>query len=202
MPIKTKLSNDILKTLTTGAQVLEEDSLGAKVYRLADGKFLKLFRRKRLISSALFLPYSDRFWLNAVRLRELGIPTLTPLELYGLEDTSMSAVLYSPLPGRTLKDIYLDAPAAFGKHLPVLIDFIRMLHRRGIYFRSLHLGNIVLTPEGGLGLIDIADLSFQGRPLSKAKARRNLAHFSRLLESLDIAEQFPLTALTSAVLAD
>jgi hypothetical protein len=202
MPIKTKLNNDMLATLTAGAQVLEEDSLGPKVYRLADGNFLKLFRRKRLISSALFVPYSDRFWLNAVRLKELGIATLTPLELYRLEDTSLSAVLYRPLQGRTLKDIYLDEPEAFGKHLPVLIDFIRTLHRRGIYFRSLHLGNIVLTPEGSLGLIDIADMSFQRPPLSKAKARRNLAHFARLLKNLGLAEQFPLAALTSAVLKD
>ncbi|EJO92084.1 Oligosaccharide repeat unit polymerase Wzy, O-antigen ligase [Ectopseudomonas mendocina DLHK] len=202
MPIKTKLNNDMLATLTAGAQVLEEDSLGPKVYRLADGNFLKLFRRKRLISSALFVPYSDRFWLNAVRLKELGIATLTPLELYRLEDSSLSAVLYSPLQGKTLKDIYLDEPDAFGKHLPILTDFIRTLHRRGIYFRSLHLGNIVLTPEGSLGLIDIADLSFQRRPLSKAKARRNLAHFARLLENLGLAEQFPLAALTSAVLED
>ncbi len=200
MPIKTKLSNEMLTTLTAGAQVVEEDSLGPKVYRLTDGNFLKLFRRKRLISSALFVPYSDRFWRNAVRLKELGIPTLTPLELYVLDNSSLSAVLYRPLAGRTLKDIYLDEPEAFGKHLQGLIDFIRTLHHRGIYFRSLHLGNIVSTPEGTLGLIDIADLSVQRRPLSKAKARRNLAHFSRLLDNLGLAEQFPLAALTSAVL--
>lgn len=200
MPIKTKLSNDMLATLTAGAQVLEEDSLGPKVYRLADGNFLKLFRRKRLISSALFVPYSDRFWRNAVRLKDLGILTLTPLQLYELENSSLSAVLYSPLKGKTLKDVYLDAPDVFDKHLQSLIDFIRTLHRRGIYFRSLHLGNIVLTPEGTLGLIDIADLSVQRSPLSKAKARRNLVHFSRLLDNLGIAEQFPLAALTSGIL--
>ena len=200
MPIKTKLSNEMLTTLTAGAQVVEEDSLGPKVYRLTDGNFLKLFRRKRLISSALFVPYSDRFWRNALRLKELGIPTLTPLELYVLDNSSLSAVLYRPLVGRTLKDIYLDEPEAFGKHLQGLIDFIRTLHHRGIYFRSLHLGNIVWTPEGTLGLIDSAGLSVQRRPLSKAKARRNLAHFSRLLDNLGLAEQFPLAALTSAVL--
>jgi len=200
MPLKTKLSHDMLTTLTAGAEVLEEDSLGPKVYKLANGNFLKLFRRKRLISSALFVPYSNRFWRNAVRLSELGIPTLTPLELYRLTNTSLSAVLYQPLQGKTLKEIYLANPDAFVSHLPRLIDFIRKLHHDGIYFRSLHLGNIVLTPQGALGLIDIADLSFQNRPLSKSKARRNLAHFSRLLENMGIAEKFPLAALTSAVL--
>lgn len=202
MPIKTKLSNDQLAILVDGANVLEEDSLGPKVYKLSNGSFLKLFRRKRLLSSALINPYSYRFWRNAIRLTKLGIPTLTPLELYQLPDSSLSAVLYRPLEGKTLKDIYLSDPSNFGKYLPDLVEFIRHLHRNGIYFRSLHLGNIVLTPQGTLGLIDIADLSFQHRKLSKAKARRNLAHFSRLLENLDIAKQFPLAALTAGVLAD
>jgi serine/threonine protein kinase len=202
MPIKTKLSNDQLATLTEDAEVLEEDSLGPKVYKLSNGSFLKLFRRKRLLSSALITPYSYRFWRNAIRLAERNIPTLTPLELYLLADSSLSAVLYRPLEGKTLKDIYLGDPDDIAKYLPSLIEFIRHLHRNGIYFRSLHLGNIVLTPQGTMGLIDIADLSFQRRRLSKTKARRNLAHFSRLLESLGIAEQFPLAALTSAVLAD
>ncbi|PZW65661.1 hypothetical protein F471_03170 [Pseudomonas sp. URMO17WK12:I1] len=202
MPIKTKLSNAMLANLTAGANVLEEDSLGPKVYKLASGNFLKIFRRKRLISSALLKPYSDRFCRNAEGLLELGIPTLTPLELYKLEDTSLSAVMYRPLDGKTLKDVYLSDPSGFAKHLPGLIDFIRSLHRNGVYFRSLHLGNIVLTPQGTLGLIDIADLSFQRQPLSKAKAKRNLAHFSRLLKNMGIAGQFPLGALTSAILAD
>lgn len=202
MPITKALSDGELSALTIGAQILEEDSLGPKVYRLADGTFLKLFRRKRLLSSALLYPYSIRFWENAERLKRLGIPTLTPIHLYRLEEASLSAVLYRPLPGKTLKDLYLENPDAFPEHLPKLIDFIRMLHRNGIYFRSLHLGNIVLTPQGALGLIDIADLSFQRRPLSRAKAKRNLAHFSRPLESMGISGKFPLDSITSAVLND
>ncbi|MFV0885535.1 toluene tolerance protein [Metapseudomonas otitidis] len=202
MPITKALSDGELSALTIGAQILEEDSLGPKVYRLSDGTFLKLFRRKRLLSSALLYPYSTRFWENAERLKRLGIPTLTPIHLYRLEEASLSAVLYRPLPGKTLKDLYLENPDAFPEHLPKLIDFIRMLHRNGIYFRSLHLGNIVLTPQGALGLIDIADLSFQRRPLSRAKAKRNLAHFSRPLESMGIGGKFPLDSITSAILND
>ncbi|WP_165669636.1 BUD32 family EKC/KEOPS complex subunit [Metapseudomonas otitidis] len=202
MPITKALSDGELAALTTGAQILEEDSLGPKVYRLADGNFLKLFRRKRLLSSALLYPYSTRFWENAEHLTRLGIPTLTPLHLYQLKEASLSAVLYRPLPGKTLKDLYLENPDTFPEYVPKLIEFIRVLHRNGIYFRSLHLGNIVLTPQGALGLIDIADLSLQRRPLSRAKAKRNLAHFSRPLESMGIAGQFPLASITSAILKD
>ena len=108
MPIKTKLNNDRLASLTANAQVLEEDSLGPKVYRLANGDFLKLFRRKRLISSALLAPYSDRFWRNAARLAELGIPTLTPLKLFRLEDSSLTGVLYSAMLEPELFEIKRD----------------------------------------------------------------------------------------------
>ncbi|MGG2395577.1 toluene tolerance protein [Pseudomonas sp. SH1-B] len=200
MSTKIKLSNEMLATLITGALVLEKDSFGPKVYKLANGNFLKLFRRKRLVSSALLVPYSERFWRNADKLKALNIPTLTPLSIYRLEDPAVTAVCYRPLAGRTLKDIYLEQPSTFGSYMPELIKLIRTLHRSGVYFRSLHLGNIVLTPGGKMGLIDIADLSIQRRALSTAKAKRNLAHFSRLLKTMGIAEQFPMEALSSAVL--
>ncbi|XLY88806.1 lipopolysaccharide kinase InaA family protein [Ectopseudomonas mendocina] len=197
-----KLTDAELATLIDRAKVLEGDSFGPKVYRLVNGNFLKLFRRKRLLSSALLQPYSMRFLGNAKRLHKLGIPTLTPLSGFQLQKPGVTAVLYQPLPGETLKDIYLAAPERLHKLLPELTAFIRKLHRLGIYFRSLHLGNIVLTPEGVLGLIDIADLSIQRRPLSKAKRKRNLAHFERLLKTLENAGDFPFMELSTAVLSD
>jgi hypothetical protein len=41
------------------------------------------------------------------------------------------------------------------------------------------LGNIVLTPDGPFGLIDIADLRSQARPLFTYQRRRNLQHLQR-----------------------
>lgn len=45
---------------------------------------------------------------------------------------------------------------------------------RGVYFRSLHGGNIVRVDDGGFGLIDIADLQLMRRPLGVARRLRNL----------------------------
>lgn len=197
-----KLTDKELAKLIDGAKVLEGDSFGPKVYRLADGNILKLFRRKRLFSSALLQPYSMRFLDNAKRLQKLGIPTLAPINGFQLQKPGMTAVLYQPLHGETLKDIYFTAPERLREQLPALAVFIRKLHRMGIYFRSLHLGNIVLTPEGELGLIDIADLNIQRYALSKAKRKRNLAHFERLLKTLENPGWFPFTELSTAVLSD
>ena len=55
--------------LRDNAEVLEADGHGDKVLRLRDGSFLKLFRRKRLISSAALFPYAERFARNASELR-------------------------------------------------------------------------------------------------------------------------------------
>lgn len=60
--------------LREGAQVLEADGSGDKVLRLTDGSILKLFRRKRLLSSAAWYPYAKRFADNCDALRERHIP--------------------------------------------------------------------------------------------------------------------------------
>ena len=48
-----------------GAQVIAGDQHGDKVLLLADGTYLKLFRIKRLVTSARFSPYWRRFARNA-----------------------------------------------------------------------------------------------------------------------------------------
>ncbi|MGE8420577.1 toluene tolerance protein, partial [Pseudomonas sp.] len=146
--------------LILDAKVLEADSYGAKVYLLSDGNILKLFRRKRIISSALLRPYSQRFIDNAIELEKKGIPTLKVLKYYKLDAPGMTAVLYQPLPGETLSQLSRQPGFSWQERLPELVALVRRLHKAGIYFRSLHLGNIVVTPEQELGLIDVADMRF------------------------------------------
>ena len=76
-----RLDEATYRRLTAGARVLEADRHGAKLLALDDGRYLKLFRRKRLLSSALMRPYSRRFQRNAERLGRLGIPTVVPERL-------------------------------------------------------------------------------------------------------------------------
>ncbi len=172
------LTHDAYLALCAGAQVLERDLHGDKVLRLANGDYLKLFRRKRLISSAAWYPYAQRFADNAVALRQRGIPCPELVAVYRIPAVKRDAVLYHPLAGRTLREII-----AAGEESPDLRvrldDFIARLHSSGIYFRSLHLGNIVLTPSGELGLIDIADMRVGSRPLRVHQRRRNLQHLQR-----------------------
>jgi hypothetical protein len=167
---------------------------------LEDGNILKLFRRKRLFSSALLKPYSARFINNATRLKELGVPTLEVLAHYKLQQPRMTAVLYRPLPGKTLRQLSNQENFSWQQRLPALVELIRSLHASGIYFRSLHLGNIVVTPENKLGLIDVADMRFLRSPLPHYLARRNLQHFARYIARENLNESFPMQALESALL--
>lgn len=162
------------------ADVLEQDEYGVKVLRLADGTFLKLFRRKRWLSKNTFYPPAKRFAVNAAKLQRLGIPSPRVLQLYRLAEPYRSVVHYDPLPGTTIRDLLPDLSeqeqlVLFSR----LARFITHLHDTGVYFRSLHLGNIVLTPDNELGLIDISDLRCLGRPLSRWMRDRNYQHLIR-----------------------
>ncbi len=179
MPVQ-KLSATDLQQMSLDAQVIEEDGLGPKVLRLTDGSFLKLFRRRRWYTSGSFNPYSERFAVNSEQLRLMGIPTPQVLNLYRLNDGS-SAVHYAPLPGHTLRQVLqsITAPAVRQALVERFGKFMAQLHEKGVYFRSLHLGNVLVLEDGEFGLIDLADLRVYPSPLSLALRQRNLRHMQR-----------------------
>ncbi|POF87460.1 toluene tolerance protein [Pseudomonas putida] len=164
--------------LREGATVLEADGTGDKVLRLIDDSMLKLFRRKRLLSSAAWYPYAQRFADNCRHLQERQIPCPVVKAVYRIGAIERDAVHYAPLPGQTLRQV-LEEPADHDQLRAQLGRFIAILHERGVYFRSAHMGNVVLTPEGELGLIDIADLRIFRRPLRKSQRLRNFKHMLR-----------------------
>lgn len=172
-----------LEGLLLGAQVIEEDGHGLKVARLVGGDFLKLYRRKRLLSSALWSPPARRFAENAQRLNQLGITAPTIIETLQIPSRRLNGVRYQPLPGETLRGRWrtLDEMAR-GDEVERFGAFLGRLHRLGVYFRSLHLGNVLHLPDDSFGLIDLSDMQIKGRPLAGWKRRRNLQHMLRYQE--------------------
>jgi tRNA A-37 threonylcarbamoyl transferase component Bud32 len=180
------LTEDAYTHLREGAEVLAADEHGDKVLLLADGTYLKMFRVKRLFTSARLFPYWRRFQVNAEKLAELGIPTLKVKEVYRVPHLDRTAVHYDALPGETLRQVKrfdADLAARLG-------EFIRELHDKGVYLRSMHLGNVVLTPEGRLGLIDVADMRVKSSPLSNQLRFRNFHHLCRYTEDRKVIEPF------------
>ncbi|RMR34455.1 putative Toluene tolerance protein [Pseudomonas syringae pv. coriandricola] len=167
--------------LVQGAEVLEADGTGDKVLRLRDGSMLKLFRRKRLVSSAAWYPYAQRFADNCVTLAQRSIPCPRVLTVCRIAEIERDAVHYDPLAGYTLRQL-LGSALSDDSLRWQLGRFIAELHEKGIYFRSAHLGNVILTPEGNLGLIDIADMKTFRRALRKSLRLRNFKHMLRYQE--------------------
>ncbi|PKA69698.1 O-antigen ligase [Pseudomonas baetica] len=208
LPVQ-KLSATGLEQLSSAAQIIEEDGLGPKVLRLADGSFLKLFRRRRWYTSGSFNPYSERFAVNSEQLRQMDIPTPQVLHLYRLDDGS-SAVHYAPLPGHTLRQVLqsITAPAVRQALVERFGKFMAQLHEKGVYFRSLHLGNVLVLEDGEFGLIDLADLRIYPSALSHSLRQRNLRHMQRYTvdkrwlfeDHLDaLLQGYAMTASPSAV---
>ena len=91
-----------LEALLQGAKVIEEDGYGLKVARLVGGDFLKLYRRKRLVSSALWSAPAQRFAENASRLKQLGIIAPNIVDTLLIPQRKLNGVRYQPLPGQIL----------------------------------------------------------------------------------------------------
>jgi hypothetical protein len=85
-------------------------------------------------------------------------------------------VHYHPLVGKTLREIRQEGldPDSEDRLREAFTRFVIRLHECGVYFRSLHLGNVVYTPEHRFGLIDISDARIRLRRLSKRQRARNL----------------------------
>lgn len=178
-----------LQRLLDAAHVLERDPFGVKVAQLPSGTILKLFRRKRRLSSAAWRPYGQRFVQNAIGLARCGVPTVQVRAFFQCPEAGRHVVAYRPLAGEVLRHRLAGGGSVDWAQLA---RFMAELHRRGVYFRSLHGGNIVCLPGGGFGLIDIADLRLLRPPLGVARRTRNLRPLLRdaFLQALRLPGEF------------
>lgn len=177
-------------------KVLEKDARGPKVVAMENGLFLKIFHTRRHPLLAKLSTPAKTFQQNAAMLAEIGIPRPEIVEIFWLKkDTDkLSACLYQPLPGVSIETLITKEPEAIDGIIPELAKFIAKLHAAGIYFRSLHLGNIIYLPEGKFGLIDFLDMKNKRRPLRRNEINRNFNHLESSLNRRQLCH-FPLDSL-------
>ena len=191
LPKVESISADEFSGIRETARVLEKDGHGEKVLLTSDNKVIKLFRRKHLISSAAFKNYARRFAENSEGLSSRGIPTVTVERLFLLEHPPRDGVQYQLLEGETLADLLEQAePALRRQYLNSFIDFVAFLHDKGVYFRSLHLSNVLIRPDGSLALIDISDLKLKKKALNLMSRVRNFRAFLRRPQDEALIREF------------
>ena len=160
--------------LRRDAKLIEQDRHGDKVLFTPDGKVIKLFRIKRVITRARLDPYAERFARNSRALLAKDIRTVEVLDVFDCPEIARQGVVYTLLPGQPLR----------GSEGPEIMEqfarYVALLHTKGVYFRSLHLGNVLIMPDGGMGLIDISEMRVHGRALGILKRARNFKHIFRL----------------------
>jgi len=182
-PRSRTLSRSQLNELLQTARIIEEDGHGVKVAELADGNYLKLFQRKRMVSSALWSPPSRRFADNAKQLQSLGVAAPLIDCFVRVPAAKLDGIIYRPLPGDTLRNRWRSlGDEEREEDIRQFGTFLGQLHQLGVYFRSLHLGNVLMQPNGRLALIDVADMTIAQHALSPWKRRRNLTHMLRYSE--------------------
>lgn len=192
--MRTVAAHELEEWLTQG-QLLEQDSHGPKVLCLGDGSILKIFRSRKHPLMARCRPEASRFARNARRLAQRGIRTPKLLEQLWINPAQgVSACRYQPLAGQTLEQLYRQSPEQLVPLIPELAAYILHLHRQGIYFRSLHLGNILYQPGQPFGLIDFLDIRFSWLPLNRWQVKRNFAHLQSYLQRRRV-EHFPFSQL-------
>ena len=176
-----KLDRETYERMIAGAKVISRDLHGDKVLKLPDGLMVKIFRLKRRFSSAIIWPYAKRFERGARRLREINIPSVEIVDTFRVRSIGRDVVVYHPLEGETLREAlnYSENKEALLKPFSA---FFAGLHDRGIYFRAIHFGNVLVLPGGEFGLIDVSELRIYASPLSVRKRVRNFKPIFRYKE--------------------
>lgn len=192
-----RMTREQYEQLTGAATVLSRDRHGDKVLQLADGRVVKLFRRKRRFSSSLFRPYARRFANAAHTLAQRGIPAVRVHEVLRVPHIQRDIVIYDFLPGRTLR----EAATEDAKLMEPMARFLAQLHAKGVYFRAIHLGNVLVLPDGRLGLIDLSEARFRRGPLSLGLRVRNFKPLMRYPEDIAALRAFGLERFLDCYLA-
>lgn len=170
------LSRTQLREYVTGHQLLSGTAERPGILRTGDERIIKAFytrEKQKKISRNLIRPRAKRFATNGRNLERLGVVAPRVEELVFCREIPVHMVRYPAIHGQDVRQLCEHGDDS---GLELLIGYLAKLHRQGVYFRGIHLGNVMRTIEGSLALLDIADLQTSRRALSPWKRARNIAH--------------------------
>ena len=159
-----------------------------KVLETESGEMVKLFYpRKKRVSSNSYKPYAVRFCNNARLLRSLDFIAPDIKKIQYCPELITHVVYYGKLAGETM-DVCpaIKTPESI---IPI-VAFVARLHNKGVFFRSIHLSNLLYNANGDFALIDISDVKFTKKSLPLYLRYRNLKHVLLYKEDQNIWKNF------------
>lgn len=173
MPMQI-ISDAQLADLVSSSSLLEGEPHKPKVLLDANGYIYKFFYQpKRKLSSRTLFPPFRQFVRNSQKLLQRNIPTVSICETMTTQDRRFDAIRYQAVEGIEYRN-YLEE--AGSNEISAIVNIVAELHQQGVFFRAIHLGNILRQPNGNYALIDISDCWFSFGQLDTFKRARNLAH--------------------------
>ncbi len=149
-----------------------------------DDNILKFFYpRKRIFSTKKWWPPAARFAANAKKLTNRGVATVSINRVMHCKELDRHVISYKKLAGDDFRQQCAERGAAALAPLPA---FIAHLHDQGIFFRSIHLGNLLLQSDRSIALLDVQDTRFSCFRLDPFRRARNISHL--LNTRLDISQ--------------
>ena len=143
-----------------------------------DHTITKLWAKKSgIFSSSRWRLYSARFIANAGKLASHGVNVPKIISHQRIAGSHVHLVRYTGLEGTSIRELLETDPSAVD--IPSLARYIHGLHEKGIFFRAIHLGNIIQMSDDEFGLIDFTDVKFSNKPLPFT---RRAANIRRILE--------------------
>ena len=153
------------------------DDLGHRKTFHKKNEIIKIFNVRGYISSGFFNTYASRIIKNSIKLKDHEISSIEITnELAFQYNNRLSGVSYKYIPGKTYRDL---GNKITKEMITDLAKYISIIHKKGIYFRAMHLGNILLHNKK-LFLIDIAKIHFYPWPLfifTRARAFRRMIKY-------------------------
>ena len=155
----------------------EADDLGDRKTFHKKNEVIKIFITRGRITSGFLNSYANRFIKNSIKLKEHEISSIEiTSELAFQYNNRLSGVSYKYIPGKTYRDL---GNKITKEMITDLAKYISIIHKKGIYFRAMHLGNILLHNKK-LFLIDIAKIHFYPWSLfifTRARAFRRMIKY-------------------------
>lgn len=142
------------------------------VMQSGDNEMVKAFYRRKAISTSRLVPQAKRFTTNSRLLLERDIAAPIVKDVVWCPDYPVHMVIYDRIDGKDLRELCGELGP---EQLSMLPDFLAGLHNQGVYFRAIHLANLVFDGDT-IHLVDISDLRLRESALGVFARARNLAH--------------------------